>query len=183
MKLLLGQVPAADAIYNCSHNTVKSSLIEAGVLDGVNDNFPNTEMCMDYDPQLCYKTDNVSFVSKENIVGYNQSTPPSVLLLLLQPQLPPSSWEPTVVLPSLKANNIFDNAAGVKSSPISTYTDLVVPVCEESASISISGLCKVNSTCSNIIDGYELVSQRSVPGVRWIVLLLLLLSQFSYDQW
>ena len=87
------------------------------------------------------------------------------------------------MLPSLKANNIFDNAAGVKSSPISTYTDLVVPVCEESASISISGLCKVNSTCSNIIDGYELVSQRSVPGVRWIVLLLLLLSQFSYDQW
>ena len=30
---------------------------------------------MDYDPQLCYKTDNVSFVSKENIVGYKQSTP------------------------------------------------------------------------------------------------------------
>ena len=60
----------------------------------------------------------------------------------------------------VKANNIFDNAAGVKSSPISTYTDLVVPVCKESASISISGLCEVNSTCSNIIDGYELVSQR-----------------------
>ena len=79
----------ANAVHNCLHNTVKSSLIEAGVLDGVNDNFPNTEMCMDYDPQLCYKTDNVSFVSKENIVGYNQSTPPSVLLLLLQPQLPP----------------------------------------------------------------------------------------------
>ena len=157
MKLLLGQVPAADVIYNCSHNTVKSSLIEAGVLDGVNDNFPNTEMCMDYDPQLCYKTDNVSFVSKENIVGYKQSTPPSVLLL--QPLLPLLVWETTVVLPSWKANNIFDNAAGVKSSPISTYTDLVVPVCEESASISISGLCKVNSTCSNIIDGYELVSR------------------------
>ena len=63
----------------------------------------------------------------------------------------------------VNTNNIFDNAAGVKSSessPISTYTDLVVPVCKESASISISGLCEVNSTCSNIIDGYELVSQR-----------------------
>ena len=86
------------------------------------------------------------------------------------------------MLPSLKANNIFDNAAGVKSSPISTYTDLVVPVCEESASISISGLCKVNSTCSNIIDGYELVSQTS--GVRWIMLLLQEAAvTVTYDQW
>ena len=115
---------------------------------------------MDYDPQLCYKTDNVSFVSKENIVGYKQSTPHRFCCCCYSRRFRSSSWEPTVVLPSLKANNIFDNAAGVKSSPISTYTDLVVPVCEESASISISGLCEVNSTCSNIIDGYELVSQR-----------------------
>ena len=36
--------------------------------------FP-TQMCMDYDPQLCYKTDNVIFVTEENILGYKQSTP------------------------------------------------------------------------------------------------------------
>ena len=34
----------------------------------VNDSLRNTEMCIDYDPQLCYKTNTVSCVNKESSV-------------------------------------------------------------------------------------------------------------------
>ena len=56
-----------------------------------------------------------------------------------------------VVLLGSEEKDIGDSAAGVKSASISTYTDLVVPICEQSASmlisseyigpIALSGLC------------------------------------------
>ena len=52
----------------------KSSLIEGGMLNGVNYNFRNTEVCMDFDPKLCLKSNNICSVGKVSSV-YKQSTP------------------------------------------------------------------------------------------------------------
>ena len=57
----------------CS-DVCKSSLIEGGMLNGVNYNFRNTEVCMDFDPKLCLKSNNICSVSKVSSV-YKQSTP------------------------------------------------------------------------------------------------------------
>ena len=44
------------------------------MLNGVNYNFRNTEVCMDFDPKLCLKSNNICSVSKVSSV-YKQSTP------------------------------------------------------------------------------------------------------------
>ena len=140
----------------------------------VNDSLRNTEMCIDYDPQLCYKTNTVSCVNKERSVYKKLSCNVALKACAAATAAAAGgaaaaaaaivhslSWEPTVMLPGLEANDICDN-----STSISTYSDSVVPVCEEFASISIflepiaSVVCEVTSTCSNVSDGYKLVSQR-----------------------
>ena len=75
------------------------------------------------------------------------------------------------MLPDSEEKDIGDNAAGVKSASISTYTDLVVPICEQSASMSISsesigpialsGLCD-NASGSNI-EAVGIFTPHSLP--------------------
>ena len=128
-----------------------------------NDNFRNTDMCY-YGPQLCYNADNVSFVGKEGIGLCKQAAQvlsgaaAAAAAAAVTSSYPPHG-QPNVVLPDSEVNDICDNAA-IKSA---SSTDLVVPVCEESASIFISSepsLCEVTSTCLNVRYGCKLVSQR-----------------------
>ena len=52
----------------CIQNTVEFRLMEGGMLVDVNYNFRDTKVCMDFDPQLCPKSNNIFLVGKESSV-------------------------------------------------------------------------------------------------------------------